>query len=341
VTALRVVVVDGSLAQRARMVYALEADNDIAVVAATATATEGFEAVRRLRPDVVVLGLAPPGEDGLLAIERIMAEAPTPILVLSTRNTAASAGAVEALLAGAVEMLPRPERWDETADRLLRDRVRLLAGVTVVVHPRAHLRSAGPDPSTLPVVGIAASTGGPAALADVLAGLGGLRAPVVVVQHLHPQLVEGFVSWMRRVAALPVVIARHGEILQPGVVYIAPAGRHTRLGMQRQLAMGAKPDALHCPSADELFTSMADHAGPAGVGVLLTGMGEDGAAGLLALRRRGGATIAQDEGSSVIFGMPAAAQRLGAAAEVLPLDDIAAAVQNDVARLARSRGVAQ
>jgi len=342
VTALRVVVVEGSLARRARMVSALEAESDVAVVAAATRAAEGFELVRRLRPDVAVIDLAQPGGDGLLAIERIMAEAPTPILVVAARDTAASStGAVEALLAGAVEVLPRPERWDEAAGRLLRDRVRLLAGVTVVAHPRGRLRSATPDPSTMPVVGIGASTGGPAALADVLAGLDRLPAPVVVVQHLHAQLVEGFVSWMRRVAALPVVIARHGEVLQPGVIYIAPAGRHSRLGPHRQLAMVAQPEGLHRPSADELFNSMADHAGPAGVGVLLTGMGEDGAAGLLALRRRRGATIAQDEGSSVIFGMPAAAQRLGAAAEVLPLGDIAAAVQAAVARLARPTGVAR
>jgi two-component system, chemotaxis family, protein-glutamate methylesterase/glutaminase len=335
---VRVVVVEDSMVQRARLVAALQAEDDIEVVASAGSTAEAFELVRRLRPDVVTVDLDLPGENGLVAIERIMAEVPTPILVLSARVTGdSSADAVESLLAGAVEALPKPERWDAAAEQLLRGRIRLLANVTVVAHPRGRRHPAAADP-VAPVVGIGASTGGPAALAAVLPELGGLPAPVVVVQHLHVQLVKGFVDWMGRVAACPVVVAEHGERLQPGVVYIAPAGRHTRLGPDRRLVVETEPERLHRPSADELFASLAGHAGPSGVGVLLTGMGEDGATGLLELRRRGGATFAQDEASSVVFGMPAAAQRLGAATEVLPLAEVPGAIRAAVARLAAPTG---
>jgi two-component system chemotaxis response regulator CheB len=183
-------------------------------------------------------------------------------------------------------------------------------------------------------VAIGASTGGPAALAELLPALGGLRASVLIVQHLHPQLVDGFVSWMRRVAALPVVMAAHGDHPQPGVAYIAPAGIHLKLGPGRRLVLDREPPRLHRPSADELFASVAAAAPRDGVGVLLTGMGDDGAAGLLELRRRGAATIVQDERTSVVFGMPQAAMRLGAAGDVLGLAQIPAGIRAAVARLA-------
>ena len=177
--------------------------------------------------------------------------------------------------------------------------------------------------------------------------------PVLVVQHLHPQLVDGFVGWMQRVSALPVVVAADGDRPQPGVVYIAPAGAHLKLapapGLSgtpvgppraiptggRRLVLDPGPPGPHRPSADELFRSVAATAGGQAVGVLLTGMGEDGAAGLLAMRRQGAVTIAQDEPTSVVFGMPQAAQRLGAAAEVLGLGQIQGAIRGAVVGLVR------
>jgi two-component system chemotaxis response regulator CheB len=337
VTAVRVVVVEDSTVQRAHLVEVLEAERDIAVVGEAGDAVAAVELVRRLRPEVVTMDLGLPGEGGLAAIERIMADLPTPILVLSVRVTGAgSAAAVESLLAGAVEALPKPERWDAEAERQLRCKVRLLSGVTVVAHPRGRRRPWAPDPDRAPLVAIAASTGGPAALAEILPGLAGLAAPVLVVQHLHPQLVDGFVGWMQRVASLPVVMAAAGDRPQPGVVYIAPTSAHLKLGgtAGRRLVLDPEPAGLHRPSADELFSSVAASAGRASVGVLLTGMGDDGAAGLLAMRRRGAATIAQDGRSSVVDGMPGAARRLGAAGEVLDLGRIPAAIRAAVTRLA-------
>jgi two-component system, chemotaxis family, protein-glutamate methylesterase/glutaminase len=348
---VRVVVVEDSPVQRAHLLDVLEAERDIAVVGQAGDPLEAVALVQRLRPDVVTMDLGLPGEGGLGAIEQIMAEVPTPILVLSARVTCAAA--VESLLAGAVEALPKPERWDVEAERQVRCRVRLLSGVTVVAHPRGRRRPRPPDPHRAPPVAIAASTGGPAALAEILPCLEGLAVPVLVVQHLHPQLVDGFVGWMQRVSALPVVVAADGDRPQPGVVYIAPAGAHLKLAPApgasigpvrpprtipaggRRLVLDPDPAALHRPSADELFASVAATAGGQSVGVLLTGMGEDGAAGLLALRRQGAVTIVQDEATSVAYGMPRAAGRLGAAGEVLGLGQIAGAIGNAVARLVR------
>ena len=351
--AVRVVVVEDSPVQRAHLVEVLEAEHDITVVGQAGDPVEAVALVRRLRPDVVTMDLGLPGEGGLGVIEQIMAEAPTPILVLSARVTCAGpAAAVESLLAGAVEALPKPERWDVEAERQVRCRVRLLSRVTVVAHPRGRRRPPAPDPHRAPPVAIAASTGGPAALAEILPCLRGLAVPVLVVQHLHPQLVDGFVGWMQRVSALPVVVAADGDRPQPGVVYVAPAGTHLRLapapgvpvlptGPPRSLPSGGRrlvldpdPASLHRPSADELFRSVAAAAGGQSVGVLLTGMGQDGAPGLLAMRRQGAVTIVQDEASSVVSGMPQAAQQLGAAGEVLSLAQIHGGIRNAVARLA-------
>jgi len=351
VTVVRVVVVEDSRVQRAHLVDVLEAERDITVVGQAGDSVDAMALVRRLRPDVVTMDLGLPGDGGLGAIERIMADLPTPILVLSARVTGTgSAAAVESLLAGAVEALPKPERWDAEAERQLRCRVRLLRGVTVVAHPQGRRRPPVPDLHRAPPVAVAASTGGPAALAEILPCLGGLAAPVLVVQHLHPQLVDGFVSWMRRVSALPVVVAADGDLPQAGVVYIAPAGAHLKLvpglaasgGPTRafpagggRLALDPDPPGLHRPSADQLFRSVAATAGGQAVGVLLTGMGEDGAGGLLALRRQGAVTIAQDEPTSVVFGMPQAAQRLGAATEVVALGHVHGAIRGAVSRLVR------
>jgi len=332
---IRVVVVEDSVPQRDRLVRALEGEGDIHVVGEAGTATEALALTERLRPDLVTVDLVLPGEGGLSAIEGIMARMPTPILVLSGHITGASSSlAVEALLAGAVEALPKPQPWNGAADRMLRDRVRLLRGVTVVAHPRGRRVAREASSGTVPMVAIAASTGGPAALAEILSSLEGLAAPVLVVQHLHPQLVDGFVSWMARISALPVAIAADGVVPRPGTVYIGPTGRHLRLAADQRLEVGPEPLTIHRPSADELFASLAARAPRAAIGVLLTGMGEDGAVGLKALRERGGITIVQDAASSVLDGMPAAARRIGAASEVRPLAEIAGAITAAAARIA-------
>lgn len=340
---IRVVVVEDSLVQRSHLVAALAADGDITVVGEAAGAQEAAALVEQLRPDVVTLDLEIPEGGGLAAVERIMAFTPTPILILSgTIAGRESEAAVAALVAGALDAVPKPPRWTAEAEGDLRRRVRLLGRTPVVRHPRGRLAPTMPPRPSAPVtgrgdavVGVAASSGGPQALATVLGGFGGLPAAVLVVQHLHPDFVAGFVAWMDRACPLRVVAAAAGTPLRPGAVHVGPDGVHLKVdGAGRRIVLDPHPERLHRPSADELFASMAKALGPAGIGVVLTGMGDDGATGLLALRQAGGRTIVQDEATSAVYGMPRAAVAAGAATEVVALDGVAAAVQRAV-RLVR------
>lgn len=331
--AIRAVLVDGGRLDRAGLVRVLQRDGDIAVVGRARAGAAAVDQVAAIRPHVVLLDLQVEGS--LLAVEQIMATTPTPILVLGAPVEGRGGTTVaDALVAGALEALPVPDRWTTGQETELRRCVRQIRKVTVIRHPRGRVRPPAPPlpraDRGLPIVGLAASTGGPSALATVLAGLAGLRAAVLVVQHLHPDFTQGLVDWMARVSALPVEIASAGTPVEPGRAYLGPGGRHLRIGADNRLELSELPAALHCPSADELFRSLAERAGPAGVGVLLTGMGEDGAHGLLDLHRAGGRTFAQDEASSAVFGMPRAAYRLGAVTELLPLEGIATAVRRAV-----------
>jgi two-component system chemotaxis response regulator CheB len=331
---IRVVIAEASIGESDRLVRILEADRDIEVVGRAVRASEAIEIVQAETPDVLVLDLQLAAGIGPNVVEQVMAFTPLPILVLSATEAGPdSKAAVEALLAGAVDALPRPGIADPESDRRLRDRVRLVRGVTVVRHPRGRLSdrrqaNARPQPpsTATPIVAIGASTGGPAALASVLSSLGGLQAAVLVVQHLHPDFVDGFVSWMARVSALPVEVAVHGSRPRSGVVTIAPGGTHLRLDRTDRFELATHPESLHRPSVNELFTSVAGRTRGAKVGVLLTGIGDDGAIGLLEIRKRGGGTIAQDEGSSAVYGMPDAARRIGAVDRPIPLSAIPAAI---------------
>ncbi|MDT4958085.1 MAG: two-component system, chemotaxis family, protein-glutamate methylesterase/glutaminase [Pseudonocardiales bacterium] len=333
---VRALVVEDASPQRSQLVDILHREGDIVVVGMPTTAAAAIEGVVQCRPDVVILDLHLADGRSQHAIEQIMAHTPTPILILSARiDDRHSPSAVEALVAGALEAVPRPPRWTTEQGDGLRRAVRQISKVTVIRHPRGNLtKGVRRDPETrsgrLPVVAIAASTGGPSALATLLAGLAGLQAPVFVVQHLHPDFTTGLVEWMSRISPLPVETARHHQTARPGRIYIAPGEHHLHYRANGTLELDATPVTVHRPSADELFRSVAEAAGSAGIGVLLTGMGDDGAKGLLAIHQQGGHTLAQDEESSAVFGMPRAAARLGAVTELLPLDKIAAGIQRAV-----------
>jgi two-component system chemotaxis response regulator CheB len=335
----RALVVDEAGTQRTRLVEVLREEGDIAVVGQPNNAADAIEQLTQIRPDVVVLDLHLPDGQSQHAVEQIMARRPTPILILSARlDDRHSPSAVQALVAGALEALPRPRQWTPELGAELRRVVRLISSVHVIRHPRGGLvnglkRETAPQPELQPVVAIAASTGGPSALATILSGLAGLEAPVLVVQHLHAEFVAGLVEWMSRVSALPVETARSHQITRSGTVYLAPGGTHLRLGANRRLELHESPVTMHRPSANELFKSVADSAGSSGIGVVLTGMGDDGAQGLLAIRRQGGITLAQDEASSAVFGMPKAADRVGAVTEMLPLGKLAAGIQRAVRKV--------
>jgi len=290
--------------------------------------------------DILVVDLDSLGSTGLELLRRAMREQPLPVLALCPADERAPT-ASQALSAGAVDAITLTAGLDREGE-LLRRRVHLVSGVSVVrrTGQRAPVAGAAPPTGAVPatiarpaiaeagraIVAIGASTGGPAALSEVLSRLRGLPAPVLVVQHLHADFMAGFVTWLASRSALPVRQARQDDTPCPGQVFVAPAGRHLRLRPDWRLGLDALPATVHRPSVDELFRSVAEVAGPAGVGVLLTGMGRDGAAGLLAIHRAGGYTLAQDEASSVVFGMPAAAIALGAGNGGMSLPAIAEAV---------------
>jgi two-component system chemotaxis response regulator CheB len=335
-TPVRVVVVSADTAQHGELKRILHDGTGITMVGHARGADDALALVTQSRPGVVILDLQH-NENDRNTIETLMAHAPTPILVLSARiDGRESPTAVDALVCGALEALPRPARWGPEAEAQLCATVVKISKVHVIRHPRGNRTTRRPRPPVStghPVVAIAASTGGPSALASLLAGLGELPASVLIVQHLHPDFTGGLLNWMTRVSALPVEMASHGLSLRPRCVYLAPAGTHLRLGLDRRLELHTEPQSLHRPSADQLFESVAALGGKA-IGVLLTGMGEDGARGLLAIHRNGGQTLAQDEATCAVYGMPRAAKRLGAVRNLLPLNQLAAAIQRAVAGIA-------
>ena len=352
-----VVLVDDSPVQRRFLRGAVEADGGSVVVGEARNGREAVALVARLRPTVVLMDLDLPVMSGIEAIERIMADHPTPILVYSAHvGGDKHANALQALAAGAVDVLAKPGATeagslDSYADQLRR-RVRVAARIRVITHPRGTLRSQGlapactgvptgrstvrPAGTTQPASGqgirliaIGASTGGPQALVTVLAQLPvDLPQAVLVVQHMAEAFIPGLVSWLDGLVTLPVVVATTGQRLAPGTVTVAPGGGNLLVRDERLRVVCAPPDPgqFHVPSIDQCFASVADVLGPDAVGVLLTGMGRDGAAGLKSMRDRGAATLGQDEATSAVYGMPQAAFALGAVERQLPLPQIAAAV---------------
>lgn len=332
---IRAVVASSRLDQMRQLAQVLELDGDITLVGQPVTAVDTIASVAMTRPDIVVLDLSLI-DDGHAAIAQIMDRTPTPILVLAGRRADHnSPPVVDALVAGALDAIPLPSQWTPDRGSELREMVRRLSTVQVIRHMRGRV-SAPPSNDQVarsgwqPVVAMAASTGGPSALACVLSGLAGLPVPVLVVQHLHPEFTSGLLGLMSRTSALPVQMAERGQIARPGQVYLAPSGLHLRLGPRLRLELDPTPVTTHRPSADVLFESVAAHAGRAAVGLLLTGMGDDGAHGMLAIHAGGGQTLAQDKQSCAVFGMPHAAQQLGAVTDLRPLDQLAAGVRQAV-----------
>lgn len=330
---MRAVVVEDSTVQAMALARMLEADGDIIVVATAADVAGAAAAVAQHRPDVVTMDLDIPGGGGQHAIERIMSETPTPILVVSGVMTSSDAApAIKALAAGAVDALPKPRVWEEQDAHELRRQVRRVGRIPVIRRrpqpaPNGRSQPRAGRTASAALVAVAASTGGPAALATLLKGLAGSDARILLVQHIHPAFVDGFATWLTAVSGFETVIASSGDSAAPGRVHIAPGDCHLRLRADGRLDVGPQPETLHRPSADELFHSVARHGRGGSIGVLLTGMGEDGAAGLLAMREAGARTFAQDEASSAVYGMPRAASRLGAADTILPLEELPQAVR--------------
>jgi two-component system chemotaxis response regulator CheB len=335
-----VLVADDSAVSRRLLVHILSGDFELEVVG---EAADGMQAVRdtaRLRPDVILMDVLMPEMDGIEATRRIMEATPTPIVLVSAGYDPEDVnGSFQALQAGALTLLPKPRGpqasgfADDCAS--LTVTVKLMADVKLVRrHPPRPPRPAPTGPGRpgreldAPIVAIAASTGGPAALATVLGRLPGCApVPILVVQHISPGFHQGLVDWLDGMSPLRVRLARDGQPLEPGVVLVAPEDRHLGVTAHGRVALSDDPAiGGHRPSATHLFRSLAESAGPRAVGVILTGMGADGVAGLQVLKASKGTVLAQDEATSVVFGMPGEAVAMGLADRVLPLAAIADAL---------------
>lgn len=337
----RVLIVDDSVIARDMLAGILEEDGDISVVGTADDGEAAIALVAELRPDVVTMDIQMPGSDGLTAIEQIMARSPVPIIVVSARARDDQTLPFEAISRGALEVAIKPASRADEAE--LRAAVRRVTGIPVIPHVRA-LRARRTMPPPLPrspsqshgprIVGLAASAGGPAALDIVLGALPAtLPGCVAVVQHLPPGFVASFATYLRSRTPLEVVVVGPGASVEAraGQLVLA-AGDHHLVAVSPRLlgASPAPPLRGHRPSATMMFSSLARMFGDRASGVILTGIGDDGAAGLGELRAQGGLTIAQDEKTSVVFGMPNAAVQAGAVMRVLPLQHIAAAIRTAV-----------
>ena len=338
---VRVLIADDSRLARALLRDFLEAEPDMEVVGEACNGREAVELARALKPSIVTMDLEMPLMGGLEAIETIMCSKAVPILVVSARADARNA--LAALGCGALEVLGKPDCTPAAAAEFVA-KVRLLAGVTVITRLRRVLKADTtaptslvanhestplPGPASYPrVFAIASSTGGPQALVRILTALpSGFACPVLIAQHISDGFAQGMVDWLGGLCRLPVRLAADGELLQAGVIYISPSERHFSVTPSGHIALLARSasDVFH-PSCDVLFHAVAKVFGRQAIGIILTGMSSDGALGLARIRENGGVTLAQDEATSVVFGMNRVAIEAGAVQQVLPLQAIAPAM---------------
>ncbi len=356
---IRVVVVDDSPTARELLVALLQSNKDIDVVGTAVDGEHGIRVTTQLRPDVVTMDVRMPVMDGLEATRHIMRVQPTPIVIVTNSTTRADMDLTfEALHAGALTIVRKPGLADaETCDKVIQA-VRLMSSVPVVHRwrvaekqepddPVASLKRDQPAASPLPEkpealspddwqlsakhrrqvqrIGIAASTGGPAALAKILKALPvRFQVPILVVQHITQGFAIGLAEWLDNITPLHVRIASHGDVPRPGTVMLSPDDYHMQVSSSGVIELSKEaPYRGLRPSANHLFYSLAEAYGPRAMGIVLTGMGDDGAEGMVELHKAGGLTIAQSEQSCVIYGMPYEAVTRNAIDRVLAPDQIA------------------
>lgn len=330
-TPIRVLLVDDSQISRDYLRELLEAAGDMQIVGEAVNGLQAVDMVEQLRPDIVCIDLEMPVMSGAEAIDEIMHRKGLPILVVSGEDDAEQA--YEALARGALEVIRKPRFNSPDAEELIK-KIRLLAGVPVITRLRRR--------STLPVVyesppaeeqgeqgfarvvAVACSTGGPQALSFLLARLEpDFPAPVLISQHMSDGFVEGMVQWLSGFSSLPIKVATHGERLVAQQVYLSPSEQHMTVDASHKICLRERmPDDIYRPCCNYLLESVAQHCSRRAIGLIMTGMGRDGARGMGRIKDAGGITLAQDEASSVIFGMNQEAINQGCIDEILALEDL-------------------
>lgn len=350
---VRVLIVDDSAAVREGLIEILRGDPEIEVVGAASDPVQAVKYLRENVPDVITLDVEMPKMDGITFLKRIMAQHPIPVVMCSSLVKANSTTLMEALEAGAVEIICKPEMGargflKESADEICRivksaSKARLGVAKSVrndVVAKKLSADEMLPAPSgramsktTEKIVALGASTGGTEAIRVYLQAMPADAPATVVVQHMPEAFTRSFAERLNHLCDVTVEEAKDGQRMLRGHVLIAPGGKHTmvtRKGAQYFVEVRDGPlVSRHKPSVDVLFRSVARNAGANAIGVILTGMGDDGAKGLLEMRQAGAATIGQDEASSVVYGMPKVAFETGAVMRQLPLSKVPAAVMHE------------
>jgi two-component system chemotaxis response regulator CheB len=345
---IKVMVIDDSAVVRQVMTGILEADRSLEIVGVAADPIFAAERMKMQWPDVILLDVEMPRMDGITFLKKLMHERPTPVVICSTLTEAGAATTVEALSAGAVSVITKPkvglkQFLSESAQELTnairnaaRVNVKRLAARTNVIPAavknsadvmlKAPARGSAMTQTTEHIVAIGTSTGGTQALQQVLSALPSVTPGIVIVQHMPPQFTAAFAARLDSLCEITVREAKDDDRVIPGTALIAPGGKHMMLkrsGAQYYVEVKEGPPVnRHCPSVDVLFRSVARCAGRNALGVIMTGMGDDGARGLKEMRDSGAHTLAQDEATCVVFGMPKEAIRLEAAVRVVPLEAI-------------------
>lgn len=344
----RVLLVDDSAIVRKLLADALRAAPDLELVGAAPDPLVAFEMIERHKPDVLTLDLEMPRMDGLTFLRKLMSTKPLPVIIVSSATQTGSAATIEALRAGAVDVIAKPggpQSISQIADKVVQrvrsirssPRLRLLATPVPIAQPPI---GTGRMPKSASLIAVGASTGGPQAIETLLTRLPGDCPPIVIVQHLPASFTKAFADRLNTVCPMRVAEAADGDVLRHGTAYIAPGDRHMlveRDGLRLRIALRQTPPVHHQrPAVDVLFRSVAAlRGGLAIVGVLLTGMGADGADGMVAMRTAGAETIAEDEHSCVVFGMPKEAIARGGAKHVAPLWRLPLVIAEAFERLTR------
>ena len=349
---IRVLLVDDSALSLELISRLLAVAPDIEVVGGAHDGAQALELIEQLQPDVICTDLHMPKMDGLALTRELMVRHPLPILVLSISVQAEQEHNLFSMLeAGALDVLAKPRGGPEANFGVIANdlitKIRILSGVKVIGRrktaatstPSAPLLPLGVTAGALRIIGIGASTGGPQAFETILRQLpADFALPLLCVQHIAQGFMQGLVDWLASSCKIRVCTAQEGTEPRPGTAYFPPDDRHIEIDTGgRFRCSSALAVSGHRPSVDIAFSSLARHYGAGAAGVLLTGMGTDGAQGLLDIRRAGGLTLVQDEASSVVFGMPGAAIELGAALHVLTLDKIGPAMCALVVKLEKQQ----